>query len=712
MPTIYAATHHSQAELAPIRCGRGPRMPRDDSLPTSSGESDVTRDSDDSLLRKIAAVPEFCVEDVIRRARLAPGDVVSDRFVVERRAGGGGMGIVYRAVDNRTGELIALKVMSRPGRHDERFSQEARVLARLKHPAIVRYVDHGTTSEGMLYLAMEWLDGEDLARHLWRSRLTVVESVEIARGVADALSAAHARGLVHRDVKPSNVMLLGGNAKIKLMDFGIAAIRLSGTSSAVWPQTQSGVVLGTVGYMSPEQAVADRELDSRADVFALGCVLFECLTGEPAFSGEHAAAVLARVQRDDAPRVRTSTPYVPPELDDLVARMLARNRAKRPANGGAVFRELGELSRAVGGLPMCKQRPMPGPPKGRPRPVGVVLALAPDESTQGDEARRDGGEPRGAASRTILVALGDPREPDAPSAREATNKEDEASGWPSKGQAASDEPVRADLTRGPPTARAADRAAPTDSQGRLRTIAGSLVRRLFLCPLTDPEQVRRWRFLNIVLLLLSLLATVSGLSLLLLGVRWIGEVGLMTAALYVTLFVVNHRGAVTAAAYSLIWMAMGAVVIADLDATRDIVFAVFVPFLYTIPMTLAGALLDWRAVLAAMATAVGCEVWLYEAGISQLAEYRVNRPGEVHALTLLFAIVLVAVGGFIAVFNRQLSVERHRLREEREKSDTLLKQVVPELESVSNELRHQVRWEPLSRSRSCGLETFSNRATE
>src|SRR5579859_877339 len=123
--------------------------------------------------------------------RLMAGDVVADRFAVERLAGSGGMGVVYRALDRVLGAPVALKVLSRPGRNDQRFAQEARVLAKLRHPAIVRYVAHGLMPQGQPYLAMEWLDGEDLARRLSRSGLTVPESLAIARRLSEGLSTAH-----------------------------------------------------------------------------------------------------------------------------------------------------------------------------------------------------------------------------------------------------------------------------------------------------------------------------------------------------------------------------------------------------------------------------------------------------------------------------------------------------------------------------------------
>ncbi|MEZ4311896.1 MAG: serine/threonine-protein kinase [Polyangiaceae bacterium] len=152
------------------------------------------------------------------------GDLVANRFEVEHLAGAGGVGEVYRALDRATGERVALKVLRPPSSRDiERFAREARVLSRLRHPAIVRYVSHGVTGEGEPFMAMEWLDGEDLSARLSRAPLTLAESAEVVRRAAAALAIPHARGIVHRDIKPSNLFLRNGHLdELKLLDFGLA----------------------------------------------------------------------------------------------------------------------------------------------------------------------------------------------------------------------------------------------------------------------------------------------------------------------------------------------------------------------------------------------------------------------------------------------------------------------------------------------------------
>jgi hypothetical protein len=272
---------------------------------------------------------------------LLPGDVVDGRFEIVRHAGLGGMGAVYRARDRTTQEVIALKIVFGL-KQRERFLREASALAGLRHPAIVRYVAHGAF-EGALYLAMEWLDGEDLALYLTRGHLSVSATMTLARRIAEGLGIAHGQGIVHRDIKPANIFLPGGVlADAKLLDFGVA--RFTGSARAV---TRAGTTVGTPGYMAPEQARGARDLDGRADIFALGCVLVECLTGQEAFSGRDITTVLAKILFDEPPRLQNLRVDIPPELDDLVGRMLAKDPAERPASALALIAELDALA----GLP-------------------------------------------------------------------------------------------------------------------------------------------------------------------------------------------------------------------------------------------------------------------------------------------------------------------------------------------------------------------------
>jgi tetratricopeptide (TPR) repeat protein len=302
---------------------------------------------------------------------MKPGDRVGDRFVIERLAGSGGMGAVYRALDEHTGGPAAVKVLwSRfveMPEHTERFEREARVLMELDHPGIVRYLARGISDEGEPWIALEWLEGESLSQRLRRQGLTLAEAVALGRRVAEALGAAHRRGVVHRDLKPSNIYLVGGSIeRPKVIDFGIA--KIEGDT----PLTVTGTVMGTPFYMAPEQARGVRRIDARADVFALGCVLFHCLTGRAPFAGEEMHAALLKVVLDDAPRLYVLRDDVPDALDDLVARMLARPLEERPEDGAAVARELaalGEVGEGATSPPSLRSAALTG------REVRVVCAV-------------------------------------------------------------------------------------------------------------------------------------------------------------------------------------------------------------------------------------------------------------------------------------------------------------------------------------------------
>jgi hypothetical protein len=255
------------------------------------------------------------------------------------------MGAVYRARDEQTGGTVALKLLQHGESPEmaERFAREARVLSELHHPGIVAYLAHGEAETGAPYLAMEWLEGEDLAQRLSRGPLPIAETLVLLRHAAEALAEAHARGLVHRDLKPSNLFLRGGQVeRLALLDFGIA--RRSTASQAV---TATGAVIGTPNYMAPEQARGGRNIAPSADVFSLGCVLYECLTGQPPFAAEHVAAVLARILFEEPPPLGKRRPGVPAPVSALLSRMLAKDPAQRLAGAGALLAELD----AMGGLP-------------------------------------------------------------------------------------------------------------------------------------------------------------------------------------------------------------------------------------------------------------------------------------------------------------------------------------------------------------------------
>jgi tetratricopeptide (TPR) repeat protein len=309
------------------------------------------------------------------------GTRVADRFEIIAQAGAGGMGEVYRAMDTITGEQVALKLLRDASAHGDRFAREARVLAELNHPAVVRYIAHGAGDHGARWIAMEWLEGEDLAHRLDRDDLSAEESVELARRVAGALAAAHARGIVHRDVKPSNLFLSGGAvAGVKLLDFGIA--RAHGGL-----RTRTGAAMGTPGYMAPEQVRGERDIDARADVFALGCVLYECLAGEPAFASENVVAVLGKVLLDDVAPLDELRPEIPSDLAALVARMLSKDRALRPRDGGEAEQALAALGATTSVGRRARKPAVASLGAGEQRLVTVALSSHDDLDLNTHEAR-------------------------------------------------------------------------------------------------------------------------------------------------------------------------------------------------------------------------------------------------------------------------------------------------------------------------------------
>ena len=260
--------------------------------------------------------------------------VLGERYTLTAELGRGGMAVVYRAQDTRHGRDVAVKVML-PNVADavgsERFLREIETAARLQHPNIVPVFDSGETA-GQLYFVMPLIEGESLRARIERGgRLDVDEAVRIAREVADALSYAHAQGIIHRDLKPENIMLTRGHAL--LADFGIARAGASDERTAM--MTRPGTVLGTPTYMSPELAVGDSNIAPASDVYALGCVLFELLTGSPPFTGDSFQSILMKRVTTDAPRVRSRRPEVSSTLDEAVARALARDLSRRFATAQA-----------------------------------------------------------------------------------------------------------------------------------------------------------------------------------------------------------------------------------------------------------------------------------------------------------------------------------------------------------------------------------------
>jgi eukaryotic-like serine/threonine-protein kinase len=248
------------------------------------------------------------------------------RYKILGELGRGAMGIVYRAQDPALDRVVALKTIvlgdgAEAGiDYHKRFFLEAKAAGKLTHPSIVTTYDFGE-EEGLAYLAMEFLEGTELRARLKEGALPAVEAVEIARQIADALGFAHERGVVHRDIKPGNIMLVG-RGQAKIMDFGIARMRASDH------KTSTGVVLGTPKYMSPEQ-VAGSPVDHRSDIFSLGIVFYEMLTGVRLFAGDDVTQImhnLTHVEHEPPTRLK---PELPAMLDFVVARTLKKDPAVR-----------------------------------------------------------------------------------------------------------------------------------------------------------------------------------------------------------------------------------------------------------------------------------------------------------------------------------------------------------------------------------------------
>ncbi|WNG47406.1 protein kinase [Archangium minus] len=277
---------------------------------------------------------------------LPRGAIVGGRFGIETLASRGGMGSIYRAKDSATGQPVALKLLhgaTLPGAV-YRFNRERALLSELSHPGIVSYVAHGTTERGQPYLVMEWLAGEDLAQRLQRQPLSLSESLSLLRRIGEALAEAHRQGIVHRDIKPANLFLRGGRPEdVVVLDFGLARL----AEPSLMGVTGRNTVVGTPGYMSPEQASSQPEILPAADIFSLGCVLYECLTGKPPFAAPHFAAVLAKILYAAPAPLHTLRPGLPAGLQALVDRMLVKDPKRRLPDAATLLQELAALESEV-----------------------------------------------------------------------------------------------------------------------------------------------------------------------------------------------------------------------------------------------------------------------------------------------------------------------------------------------------------------------------
>jgi serine/threonine protein kinase/lipopolysaccharide biosynthesis regulator YciM len=268
------------------------------------------------------------------------GKKISQYLILEK-LGEGGMGVVYLAEDTVLGRRVAfksLKTSSTPeySQYKTRFLREARLASTLNHPNIVSIYDYGETPDGLPYLVMEYVKGSNLSDVLRQNKLTVSECVEIIKQIARALSEAHAHGIVHRDLKPSNIFI-NERREVKVLDFGLAKLldadsynskSLSSATSELFTETREGVFMGTPSYSSPEQLVGT-SVDGRSDIFSLGAIFYECLSGQPAFAGKNFAEICAQVIRDDPPPPSEINLAISPEYDGVALKALSKRAENR-----------------------------------------------------------------------------------------------------------------------------------------------------------------------------------------------------------------------------------------------------------------------------------------------------------------------------------------------------------------------------------------------
>ena len=286
-------------------------------------------------------------------ARLGPYEIVS-------LLGEGGMGEVYRAKDSRLNRPVAIKVLSDESAadldHRKRFEREAKVISTLDHPNICPLYDVGD-HDGNYFIVMPCLEGQSLAARLKRGAVPVDEAIRVAVEIAMALNAAHRKGVVHRDLKPGNVMLT--KAGVKLLDFGLAKLKSTestlGGDTTVHGRTGTGMLVGTIGYMSPEQ-ITSGNVDARSDIFALGAVLFEMITGKRAFKADSPGNTIEAILNDVPPPPSSIQPQSPPALDHVVAGCLAKDADDRWQSAADIARQLRWIASSSAETPAIKPR--------------------------------------------------------------------------------------------------------------------------------------------------------------------------------------------------------------------------------------------------------------------------------------------------------------------------------------------------------------------
>ncbi len=321
-----------------------------------------------------ARAARLTFDDVSARASLAPRTVLAGRYRLLQALGEGAVGAVFLAEHIHMRKRFALKVLHRDAATPEvvhRFRAEAIAAANIGHPGIAAAHDFGVLDDGSLFLVLEYVPGESLAKVLERGPLPVRRALTIARNILVALGAAHAKGIVHRDVKPANIMVCDGNESVKLLDFGIAHL-----DRTAFPDderlTRLGLIYGSADYMAPEQA-AGMEIDPRADLYAVGATLYEMISGRTPFVGSAFEVLAAHISTPSPPLGGPEPRALTRETHDVVARLLAKQRENRPANASEA---IALVDVALASIEVPRTRVIVPAPRPQPRRRPFVLAAA------------------------------------------------------------------------------------------------------------------------------------------------------------------------------------------------------------------------------------------------------------------------------------------------------------------------------------------------